>query len=430
MTAHSMLGVGLALRRFRLFESLSLAVSLFFVACSSLAQEALRQSLAGDAAAEARRANLENQPYTIRTGDFRLLVTPSLSLSWNDNINISKDHSLQDFIITPSALLSLSYPVTHGNVLTLAVGLGYDAYLEHTDYSGFRVFSGSALSFDMYVGDFWFNFHDRFQYTQDSAGQSAISSNGKFGGFDNFAGLSATWDLRDVVLNAGYDHETFISSTAFHDYLNRASELLVARGGFRFNPALTAGLEASGSFTAYDQPFLNDNQGYSLGLYGDWRPGHYARLQVRGGYTAYLFDQTSQTVPARDQNSWYADVTAVHDLSESVSYSLSFGHELRLGIQSDSVEDWYLRPRVTWKFIKDFSFATYLSYEHGTQGLASSTIVPETYDYLGVGFTLNHQITKKLSAGINYRLTLRSSDSSSRGYAQNFVGLGATYLLQ
>src|SRR5206468_1313888 len=99
--------------------------------------------------------------------------------------------------------------------------------------------------------------------------------------------LSATWDLRDVVLNAGYDHESFISSTSVNDYLNRSSELLVARAGFRFNPALTAGLEASGSFVTsgleasgsfvtYDQKVLNDSQGYSLGLYGDLRIGHYA----------------------------------------------------------------------------------------------------------------------------------------------------------
>jgi hypothetical protein len=412
------------------WKTAAVAACLFFVAFSTLGQEALRQSLAGDASAEARRANLENQPYTIKSGDFRFLITPSLALSWNDNIDVTEDNPRQDFIITPSARLSLSYPITQNNLLSLSVGLGYDAYLEHTEFSGFRAFSGSALAFDMYVGDFWFNFHDRFQYTQDSANQSTVSSDGKLGGFENFAGLSVTWDLRDVVLSASYEHQNFIAIDSSNDQLNRASELVVARAGFRFNPALTAGLETSGSFTAYDQPFHNDNQNYSLGAYGDWRLGHYARLQFRGGYTVSSFDQTSLTVPARDQDGWYADVTAGHDISESVSYSFSVGRELRLGVQSDSVEDWYVRPQITWKFIKDFSFTTYVSYEHGTQSLAASTLVPETYDYLGLGFNLNHQITKKLSAGINYRLTLRSSDVSSRDYSQNLVGLSATYLLQ
>ena len=56
----------------------------------ALAQEALRDSLAGDAAAEARKIQLESLPYTIKSGDFRLLVVPSLGLDWNDNVNISK----------------------------------------------------------------------------------------------------------------------------------------------------------------------------------------------------------------------------------------------------------------------------------------------------------------------------------------------------
>jgi hypothetical protein len=408
----------------------AVAACSFLTACSSSAQEALRQSLAGDAAAEARHAQSENLPYTFRSGDLRLLVQPALNVSYNDNINTTKTNTLQDFIISPSAQLSLSYPLTHANVLSLSVGLGYDAYLEHTDYSGFRVTSGSALSFDMYMGDFWINFHDRFSYTQNAAGQSDLSGAGDYGGFDNVAGLTATWDLRDFVLTAGYDHRNFISSSSSFDSADQASELFVGRGGFRFHPTLTAGLEASGSFTTYDQPVLNDNKGYSLGLYGDWRPGHFIRLQVRGGYTAYYFDQTSTTVPAQDQNSWYFDLTAVHDVTKSVSYAVSFGHGLSLGIQADAVETWYFRPAVSWKFIKDWSFSTSLSYERGTQGLAASTIVPETYDYLGLGFGLHHQITKKLSAGLNYHFTLRSSDIPSRDYSQNLVTIGATYSLQ
>ena len=78
-----------------------LAVSTLLAARLATAQEALRDSLAGDAAAEARQIQLESLPYTFKSGDFRLLVVPSLGLDWNDNINCSKTDPEQDFILSP-----------------------------------------------------------------------------------------------------------------------------------------------------------------------------------------------------------------------------------------------------------------------------------------------------------------------------------------
>ena len=410
---------------------LGLCGAVFLLATALLqAQEALRNSLAGDAAAEARRTDLEKQPFTFKTGDFRMLVTPSLGLDWNDNVNISSGQRQQDFILTPLVGLDLSYPLTHQNVLRFNASIGYDYYLEHTEFSGARVLSGSGISLDTYIKDFWINLHDRFQYTQDSAGQASLANNGRYGGFDNTLGAAVTWDLQDVVLNAGYDHENSISSSSAFDYLDRSSESVVGRAGFRILPTLTTGPEASGSSTDYDKQGLNDSKGYSAGLYADWRPGHSVSLQVRGGYTAYFFDQTSLTLPAQNQHAWYADATVSHDVSDSIAYSFTAGRELRLGIQADAVESWYLRPNITWRFIKNLPINTWLSYEHGSQSLLPARLIQETYDYLGVGLGIGYDLTKKLRLGVTYRLTLRSTDASFRDYSQNVIGLRLTYLLQ
>jgi len=56
------------------------------------AQHALRNSLEGQMAVEERILALESQPYTLKTGDLRLLVAPSLDLEWNDNVTLSKTH--------------------------------------------------------------------------------------------------------------------------------------------------------------------------------------------------------------------------------------------------------------------------------------------------------------------------------------------------
>jgi hypothetical protein len=316
-------------------------------------------------------------------------------------------------------------------VLRFNTTVGYDFYLEHPNYSGLSITSGSVLSFDTYVKDFLINVHDHFQYTQDPAIQASMAATGVYGGLDNFAGASATWDLQDVVLSLGYDHENFVSSTSQFDYLNRAAELLVARAGFRFNPALTAGLEGSGNINNYDQPeILNNSTGYSAGLYGDWHPGHYTDVQLRAGYTEYFFQQTSLTLPAVNQDAWYVGLTANQDITEAISYSISAGHELTLGLQADTVEDWYVRSSIHWKLFKDLTFNTSFGYQNGTQTLATYPPTSELYNWFYVGFGPNYWLTKRLMLGLTYRFTDRLSDVSYRGYTQNFVGLKLSYLLQ
>ena len=397
------------------------------------AQEALRSSLAGDAAAEARNLQLQSQPYTVKSGDFRLLVTPSLELDWNDNIGLSRDNTEADFILRPLVALNASYPIGAYNQLNLSVAVGYDEYLEHAAYSQWRLNSGSELSFDVYIKDFWINFHDRFQYSQDPSQEAAVAGtgSGSYGTFKNTAGLSGTWDLEDVTLTLGYDHQNTRSLSSQFNQMNNSSEMVVARTGLQFNPTLIVGVEGTASFTTYDQAVLNDNQQYSAGIYGDWRPGSYFSVQPRVGYTIFESGQTSASVKGGNLASWYANLTLAHQVTDFLSYSLSAGHEIRPGIQSDAIEDSYIRPSVDWKVIKDVTLQTSLSYEHGAEGGGQqASLLEKNYDQYGGGLNLSYSPMKKVRISLNYRLTLRSSNVASREYTQNLVGLQITYTPQ
>ena len=406
---------------------------MFLAARLATAQEALRSSLAGDAAAEARNLQLQSQPYTVKSGDFRLLVTPSLELDWNDNINLSRNNTEADFILRPLVALNASYPIGTYNLLNLSVAFGYDKYLIHDAYSQLRLDSGSELSFDVYVKDFWINFHDRFQYSQDPSQEAAVagSGSGSYGTFENTAGLSGTWDLEDVTLTLGYDHQNTRSLSSQYNQMNNSSELVVARTGLQFNPTLTVGVEGTASFTTYDQAVLNDNQQYSAGIYGDWRPGSYFSVQPRVGYTIFESGQTSASVKGGNLASWYANLTLAHQVTDFLSYSLSAGHEIRPGIQSDAIEDSYIRPSVDWNVIKDVTLQTSLFYEHGVEGGGQQASLQEkNYDQYGGGLNLSYSPMKKVKISLNYRLTLRSSNVASREYTQNMVGLQMTYTPQ
>ena len=407
-----------------------LAALMLLAARPATAQEALRSSLAGDAAAEARNLQLQSLLYTVKWGDFKLLVTPSLELDWNDNINLSKDNTEADFILRPLVALNASYPIGAYNLLNLSVAFGYDEYLIHNGYSQWRLDSGSELSFDVYVKDFWINFHDRPQYSQDPAQVAAVAGtgSGSYGTFQNTAGLSGTWDLEDVTLTLGYDHQNNRSLSSQFNQMNNSSELVVARTGLQFNPKLTVGVEGTATFTTYDQAVLNDNQQYSAGIYGDWRPGSYFSVQPRVGYTIFESGQTSSSVKGGNLASWYANLTLAHQVTDFLSYSLSAGHEITPGIQSDAIEDSYIRPSVDWNVIKDVTLQTSLFYEHGTEGGGQqASLLENNFDWYGGGLNLSYSLTKKVRISLNYLLTLRSSNVASREYTQNLVGLQITY---
>lgn len=403
----------------------------------AVAQEGLRNFVAGDQAAEARRLRPESLPYTFKAGDLRVLTTPSLGLDWNNNVNLVHDHPESDFIARPLLGINLSYPVTQYNLLQLNGGVGYQYYFDHNELSRFYVQSGSELSFDIFVQDVRINLHDRFAYSQDSATEAAIAGTGQYSNIHNTPGLLISWDLHDLTLSAGYDHEnTFSPGNQFQSQA-KASDLFLVRSGLRVHPELTVGVETTAALTSYDENILNDNTSYSAGVYADWQPGPAFHVQPRGGYSVYQFDNTSQSsygistsgsVQTKDLGSWYAGLTVSHQLTEVVRYALSVGHEVRLGVQSDAIEDWYVRPSMEWNIIKNLGLQTFLTYEHGKAGVGNiQGNLTEEYDQFGGGLGLSHPITDRLTLALNYRLTLRSSNTASRDYTQNLVSLMLTY---
>ena len=429
----------------------ALTISMVLVAGLASAQVSLRNSLAGDAAAEAGRQQLDSQAYTYKAGDFRLLAAPSLEMDWNDNVNSSRTSAQSDFILQPLLQLTASYPLTQRNLLSLNLGVGYEEYLRHGALSRAYISSDSGAAFNLYIKDFAINFHDRFTMTANSQSEAAISGTAVYGTFINTAGLTVTWDLEDIVLTLGYDHQNTLSEFQQFDYTDNSAELPLARVGVHLRPDLTVGIEGTASYTTYTHAVLNDNQSYSIGAYADWNPGTYFHVQPRAGYTIFQFQHTSQSaqvfeltpsgipiivpsapsIQTADTTSWYADLTVSHEVSKVVSYHLSAGHEIRLGIQSDAVEDTYFRPGVTLAVFRNVDLTTSLIYEHGNQGAGNvQGNLKETYDQYGAGVSASCEVMKRLKATLNYQLTVRSSTLAQARYTDNLVGLRLTYQAQ
>jgi hypothetical protein len=401
---------------------------------SAPAQEALRNSVAGTTAAETRAQQMQSQDYTFRSGDFRMLLTPAMSAQWNDNVNLSQTNLLDDYILTPSVGIVSSYPLTQRNVLFLDVTIGYSRYLKNSQLSTFDINSrtGTGLSFDIGIKDVTLNLHDWFSYTQDSSQNPTVANTANYGQFQNTAGLSALWDLNQVSLSAGYDHQNVISTSGEFNNINHSAEMFFLRSGLQVHPQVSLGLEATASLTRYDRSggtnALNNNDAYTVGPYVEFRPSSALHVTARGGFSTYQFQRSSSSIETSSQNTWYAGLNLNHQIMESIAYTLDVGREESLGIQSDLTEDWYVRPSIIWSFIKDWSFQTGLSYQHGRQGVGDVVgNLKEDYDWYGGSLTLEHALTSRFTVGLNYRLTVRSSSLPDNGYTQNLVGLQITY---
>jgi len=257
-----------------------------------------------------------------------------------------------------------------------------------------------------------------------------LSGTATYATLNNTAGLGVTWDLNKVTLSAGYDHQNVISPTSQQiESQDGTTEMIFARAGLEVYPGVTTGVEVTGSFATYDQMVLNDHNSYSAGVYADWQPGKAFRVQPRFGYTIFQFQQTSTNIQTSDLNSWYADLNITHQITDAIGYTLDAGHEVQTGIQADAIEDWYFRPAVHWDIIKNVNLNTSFSYEHGSQGAGNvAGNLTETFDWLGANVGASYSIMKKLSLGLNYRLTLRSSTSVNNEYTQNVLSLSLTYL--
>lgn len=406
---------------------------MFLATLSASAQEALQNMQAGNAAAEARGQQMQNQDYTFKNGDFQMLILPSMGLEWNDNINLSQTNVMDDYIVTPAVGITASYPLTQRNVLFLDITVGYDRYLLHPNLSTFDLnsSSGTGLSFDIGIKDVTLNLHDWMSYVQDSAQYGTVANTATYGTFQNTAGIAATWEMNQVTLSFGYDHQNILATSSQYDSINHASEMLFARLGLQVHPKVTVGLESTAAFTTYQQSVLNNNDAYTAGAFAEFRPGTSLRITASGGFSTYQFQGT--TTNQTDQNSWYANFNISHQPRDSISYSLDAGREIQLGTTSDLVADWYVRPNITWKVIKGVDINTSFFYEHGNQGVgnvggvAANPNGTGSYDWYGGELRVEHPLTSRLVLGLDYRLTLRSSSTPDDGYTQNLVGLQITY---
>ncbi len=405
------------------------ATALLFLvlAGAAPAQEALRYSLAGQDVAEYRKRQLENQKFSLELGPVSMRFEGGLEIDVTDNVKYVSDNPQEDLIFRPQLKAFSSWRVSERNTLSLGLGIGYEKYLNTTEYDRFFISPDTDLSFDIYAGDFLINLHDQFNYTGDVSSSPTISGTGSLPRFENTVGIRTVWDLNKAFISVSYDHQNYIATDSVYDYLTHSAELLTATVGFQLRPTVQAGLQLGGGLIDYTQPLSQDNQHVSIGPFVSAQLSENTSFRLGGGYVMYFLDTLGLTDLTSSVDAYYLEASLNQRVSKLLTHSLSFGQSLQSqfgsGRGSQLLDSKYIAYSASWNLLRKTALYTTLRYEHDQQ----SGLLGETFDWFGTTVSLSRPITQSLSATLGYQFHLKDSDRKGSDYLQNRLVLSLAY---
>ena len=395
--------------------------------------------------------------YNMKVGPVLLNFTASVEADYEDNIGLTNNGNLSDFLITPEVGIQAQWPVTQTNTLTLSTSIGYTKYLIHPqfDQSNVIVAPDSALSFDVYTGDFKFNFHDAFSVQQDPVDEAALSNIVNFDRFENIAGVGVLWDLNKVILNLNYDHINFISSD-LQTYtgqdindpgaLDYSADQVSTSAELHVSSTLIFGVEAAGSIREYNDS-SGDYDQVSAGPYAKVQITDHIKAEASGGFqyinsprnTSIATTQDAVIGPAYGAGSdsgFYANLTLDHEVNKYFLQRLSGGHELELGLLAEESDVYYVNYSASWHVNSKLNLSLTLGYQDVTE--KGGFVQASSFDYFSAAVQANFPVTKSISGALIYQFNDKVADNNTgtfngatsfgdESYEQNRVGLLLTY---
>lgn len=411
---------------------------------AAFGQEALRASLAGESALAAQKQAVENQNYNLKMGDLKLRFQGAFGVEATDNVDYSDKNRQADFSLRPELDVTAIYPVTDKNTLAFTIGAGYAKYAKTKTRDHFFLTPDSTIAFNIYTGDFVFNLHTHFTYTQDSYQQTEITG-GNYGYFENLTGISATWDLYNLLFTFSLDHEIYSPTQPQYAYQSRASELFNARVIFKPNRSTELGLQIGASATAFDTkpgyidqtnsvgvvtntipayPFLSNQKSVNFGPYFQSRLSQHLQVTVSAGYAMYFQEYpSSYNTKAGNNAAFYADLQVQHTVNALLGYSLNVGHQVRQGLTDDSLDYYYFRLSSNWRASQNLTIQSPLSFE----STSSTGTRAEKYQFWTLGLSATYRLSDKLSVSGGYNYRMRDSNLVGADYVENQLVLDTRY---
>lgn len=404
-----------------------LLLALVLITTSASAQEAIRMSLASSEAAEARRKAATTVGYhNLRLGPTAWNFAAGLGVEFNDNVYYRPSGQRADLILRPQFDTRMLWPVSDQNSITLSLGAGYSAYLDNSELSRMFISPNTELSFDLYVGNFWINLHDRITIIEDNYSDPTVVGNVDYSRMENTIGATATWDLNKVIVRLGYDHANYTSlSSGDAAYPDGQAEMIFLTAGYAVNRNMMAGLELGGSLISYDlegtNVFFSDALQWNAGAFLESKFSDYLRGRLSAGFTMFSPDTSDPAI--EDESGTYVQLGLTHRVNKHVDYTLGFSRRVSFTFYGGTIDMYTVNLYANWRLIQKVALSTGFTYEHGEYLYGFS----EEFDRYGPSIQLSRKLSNKLSATLAYRLYLRDSNIALRDYTLNIVSLNLRY---
>lgn len=382
------------------------------------------ESLSGEnAAAELRQSGVD-QPYNLRLGPVTLRVDADVTTGFSDNINLAHTGRIEDLTITPAAILHTRWAVSDLNTINLNLGIGYQTYVEHSEYNDLLLSPDSEADFNFFIGEVALKVHDGLSYQQDPTQIGQLSNTVRLTRFQNTAGIGATWDLSDIVVSLDYDHANLWVTNSLYNYLTNQSDTLTPRVTFKVNESTKAGLNLSVSHVRYQQSFENDYKSLSVGPFVNAAISENLSVEAQAG--GYFSDYASGGGNGDSQNvaSFYGSVGINHRINKTMQESLTVGREFIPGLTSNFTERVYTNYAASWQATASLNASANLFWENLSDSNAS---VREDSNRYGIGFTFNDYLTEHFILNLNYQFILKDANPSAFSYYQNMMTVGFSY---
>lgn len=382
----------------------------------------------------------------LRLGPVLLRVDANLTTEFVDNVNLGPAAS-EDIIITPSLGVTAIWPMTRQNTLRFRTSIGYLKYINNSvlDRQNLVISPDSALSFDIYSGDFRFNFHEQFSYQLETVSQGALAGVAQLPRFTNTVGASVLWDMNDVIWTIGYDHFDFITvgdaaSTQGvlaqnTGQLDHSTDQVSTSASFKLSSVAIGGLEVVGSTSNYPDSSSADFSSLSVGPYIEYQLTPYTHLFVSGGYKLYSGSGGGAAAPgtlpgiAGNQSGFYAGASIVHTLNRYYRDRLDFGRSDEFDAFNGRAQTSYVRYSGTWELNQKMSLGIGLSYEdvNLVTGSLFNGGLGEKYSRIGASLSTAYRLTEHLDVGLAYRYTNRDSTIALLSFSQNSLTISLGY---
>src|SRR5262249_38076077 len=128
-----------------------------------------------------------------------------------------------------------------------------------------------------------------------------------------------------------------------------------------------------------------------------------------------------------NSGAYYFAMEVTHQLNEFVNVHLEAGRQLRLGVGSNLIDLWYVRPRLGLRIFEKLTVVPSMVYEQGTDTGNSVNLPNERYTLLGGGIGASCHLMEKMMLSLGYEYTVKNSDVPAFNYHRNRVILQAQY---